>query len=96
MVSNGLADPDDVGHLLGIGDLIDTLSATLSTPDVTADFFLDVDDPEQTLDEMWRHDAPETAAVLEALGEHLDDRQLAKAARKALFRHRSWRANRSS
>lgn len=58
---SGLEDPDAVGHLLGVGDLVDSLSATLATPDITAGFFPDVDDPEGTLDEMWRHDAPETA-----------------------------------
>lgn len=37
---------------------------------------------------------PHTAAVLDALGQHLPDRKLAKAARKGAIRHRSWIANR--
>ena len=45
------------------------------------------------LEQMWRHPAAETAAVLDALGEHLPDRKLAKAARKAAIRHRSSIAN---
>jgi hypothetical protein len=32
--------------------------------------------------------------VLEALGRHLTDKQQAKAARKAVIKHRSWLANR--
>ena len=40
-----------------------------------------------------RHPAPETAAVLDVLGRHLPDRALAKQARKAAFKHRSWMAN---
>ncbi|MCB0923426.1 MAG: hypothetical protein KDB50_02600 [Mycobacterium sp.] len=34
-----------------------------------------------------------TPAVLDALGQHLPDRALAKQARKAALRHRSWLAN---
>jgi hypothetical protein len=45
------------------------------------------------LEQMWRHPSPQTAAVLDALGWHLPDRDLAKAARKAATKHRSWMAN---
>ena len=45
------------------------------------------------LEFFWRHPAPETAAVLDVLGRHLPDRALAKQARKAAFKHRSWMAN---
>jgi hypothetical protein len=41
----------------------------------------------------WRHPAPETAAVLDVLGRHLPDRALAKEARRAGIKHRSWMAN---
>ena len=44
---------------------------------------------ELLLADMWRVDLPETATVLEALGKHIPDKALAKAARKALFKHRS-------
>ena len=50
-------------------------------------------DPEAMLEFFWRHRAPETAAVLDVLGQHLPDRKLAKQARKAAMRHRSWLAN---
>jgi hypothetical protein len=43
---------------------------------------------------MWRHPAAETGLVLDTLGKYLPDRKLAKAARKAAMRHRSWMANR--
>jgi hypothetical protein len=46
------------------------------------------------IEDMWRHDQPETVEVLEALGRHLTDKQMAKAARKAVVKHRSWLANR--
>ena len=46
------------------------------------------------IDDMWRHEQPETVEVLEALGRHLTDKQQAKSARKAVIKHRSWLANR--
>ena len=46
------------------------------------------------LEELWRHDQPETVEILDALGKHLPDKQLAKAARRAALKHRSWMANR--
>ena len=52
-------------------------------------------DQYNALEQMVRHAAPETAAVLDALGQHLPDKKLAKAARKAAIKHRSWMANRT-
>jgi len=46
------------------------------------------------LEELWRHDQPETIEILDVLGAHLPDRKRAKAARKAAIKHRSWKANR--
>ncbi len=43
----------------------------------------------------WRVDDPAVLPVLEALGRNHLDRPTARAARKAVFRHRSWLANRS-
>lgn len=43
-------------------------------------------------DQLWRVDHPQTEVLLEALGNALPDRKSAKAARKALFKHRSWKA----
>ncbi|WP_116997362.1 hypothetical protein [Desertimonas flava] len=96
LISHELETPDALEHFVGIGVLVDTLAATLAVPEVTVDMFAQLDDPQETLDELWRYDAPETAAVLEVLGDHLEDRRLAKAARKTLFRHRSWMANKTN
>ncbi|MDH2428667.1 hypothetical protein [Sphaerisporangium sp. TRM90804] len=41
------------------------------------------------IEEMWRVDHPDVAEVLDLLGRHLPDRNLAKAARKAAFKARS-------
>jgi hypothetical protein len=41
------------------------------------------------IDDMWRCEHPSTAEVLEALGDHLADRDVAKAARKAAYKARS-------
>ncbi|RCG32892.1 hypothetical protein DQ384_00020 [Sphaerisporangium album] len=43
----------------------------------------------QVIDEMWQVDHPDVAEVLDLLGRHLADRNLAKAARKAAFKARS-------
>jgi hypothetical protein len=41
------------------------------------------------LDHCWRVDSAYTEPVLAAVGSHHDDKHIAKAARKALFRYRS-------
>lgn len=46
------------------------------------------------LEQLWRVERPETKGLLEALGNDLSDKASAKAARKALLKHRSWIANR--
>ncbi len=95
LLSNDLATPEDLGAFLDIGPMVDLLSTLLDEPDVLASMFLtsygamDGD----LLEELWRHDQPETIAILETLGAHLPDRKLAKAARKAALKHRSWMAN---
>lgn len=96
LISHRLESPDALSHLVGVGVVVDTLAATLAVPEITAGMFVELEEPHETLQEMWRHDAPETAEVLEVLGDHLEDRRLAKAARTALFRHRSWMANKSN
>lgn len=45
-------------------------------------------------EQLWRVDRPETEHLLEALGHALPDKATAKAARKALLKHRSWMAGR--
>ncbi|WP_214413646.1 hypothetical protein [Sphaerisporangium fuscum] len=45
--------------------------------------------PVHVIEEMWRVEHPDVAEVLDLLGRHLPDRELAKAARKAAFKARS-------
>ncbi|MFC4589790.1 hypothetical protein [Sphaerisporangium corydalis] len=45
--------------------------------------------PAHVIEEMWQVDHPDVAEVLDLLGRHLPDRDLAKAARKAAFKARS-------
>ncbi len=96
LLANELATPDDLGAFVAIGPLVDLLSTLLDEPDTLAEMFrtsyakADGD----LLEELWRHDQPETIEILDTLGSHLSDRKLAKAARKAALRHRSWMANR--
>lgn len=96
LLSRGLADEAEVGELVNIGVFIDVLSASLDDPEELCEMFSEAPqsaDQYAALEQMWRHPATETAAVLDALGEHLPDRQIAKAARKAAIKHRSWMAN---
>lgn len=69
---------------------------------------LDLEDPEEVvaafaaggsqvqqlglLDRIWRLEHPRLADVLQTIGAHHPDTRVAKAARKALIRHRSWMA----
>lgn len=98
LLAHGFADEETVGGFVGIGVLVDMLSTCVGDPDELCTLFLEAkpNEVDAALEQMWRHDAPETAEVLEALGNHLGDRRVAKAARKALFRHRSWIANHRS
>ncbi len=93
LLERGLADPDAVGGFITPAVLIDILSQLLDEPELLCEQFLRVSDSEQLLEFFWRHAAPETAPVLDTLGRHLSDPKLAKAARKAAMRHRSWLAN---
>lgn len=97
LMNHGLADRETVGEFVDAGVLIDVLTTTLDDPDEMCALFTGSSSAEEVsamLDDMWRHPAAETADVLDALGRHLPDAKLAKAARKAAMRHRSWMANR--
>ncbi|MAT06732.1 MAG: hypothetical protein CL424_16980 [Acidimicrobiaceae bacterium] len=96
LVAHGLAEPADVDGFVTIGVLVDHLSLLLDEPELMAEMFADANDGAagDLIDEMWRHDQPETLAVLEALGKALPDKRLAKAARTSAMKHRSWLANR--
>ncbi len=88
------ADAETLGSFVDTAVLVDVLAGSVDDPKELCTLFSAAQDPLQLLESMWRHPAPETAPVLDALGRHLPDRALAKAARKAAVRHRSWIANR--
>jgi hypothetical protein len=99
LMVHGRADRATVGSFVDTAALVDLLAGLLDDPDALCDMFTTAPDadpgqPYTMLDEMWRQPTRETALVLDALGQHLKDRKLAKAARKAAMRHRSWMANR--
>ena len=93
LLENGRADPDTVGGFVTPAVMVDILSELIDEPEVLCEQFLVAHDPEAMLEFFWRHRAPETAGVLDVLGRHLPDRALAKLARQAAIRHRSWTAN---
>ena len=98
LLDHGLASDEEVGMFLDLGPLVDILSSLLDEPDELCRLFIeastDAADPGDMIEALWRHDQPETLPVLETLGRSLSDRRLAKAARKAVMKHRSWLANR--
>jgi hypothetical protein len=94
LIQRDRADHETLGNFVDVAVIIDVLSADLESPDELCSLFAKLPDPLPWLESVWRHPAPETALVLDALGNHLPDKALAKAARKAAVRHRSWIANR--
>ena len=81
-----------MGAVVDVAPMVDMLHSMIDEPiglDTASDGVRDTD-VLTVIEDMWRHDAPETVEVLEALGRHLTDERLAKAARKAVIRHRSW------
>jgi len=98
LLSRGLADETEVGELVDIGVFVDILAANLDDPEELCEMFASAPhsaDQFAALEQMWRYPAAETQSVLDALGQHLPDPKLAKAARKAAVKHRSWMANRN-
>lgn len=97
LLEHGIATGEEVGDFLDEGPLIDILATVTRDPEVMVELFLQATDrpggPDAMLDSIWRQPAAETALVLETLGRHLPDKRLAKAARKALVKHRSWMAD---
>ncbi|WP_029112460.1 hypothetical protein [Mycobacterium sp. URHB0044] len=96
LMARGLADEAELGHLVDIGVFVDVLAASLEDPEELCEMFCEAphaSDQYDAVERMVRHPAPETELVLDALGRHLPDKKLAKAARKAAMRHRSWMAN---
>ncbi|MED5811886.1 hypothetical protein VST63_05890 [Mycolicibacterium sp. 050232] len=93
LLDHGLATGDAVGSFIKPTIMVDILSQLVDHPDLLCEQFLQGHDPLRMLESFWRHRAPETAQVLDALGRHLPDRSLAKQARRAAIKHRSWMAN---
>ncbi|WP_431239272.1 hypothetical protein ACQ86B_06055 [Mycolicibacterium aichiense] len=93
LIDHGFADGDTVGAFITPAVMIDILSLLVDHPDLLCAQFLEGHEPEGLLEFFWRHPALETAAVLDVLGRHLPDPVLAKQARKAVIKHRSWLAN---
>jgi hypothetical protein len=94
LLDHGLADGDAVGGFITPAIMVDILSQLVDHPEVLCEQFVGGHDPHRMLEFFWRHPAPETAAVLDVLGRYLPDRVLAKEARRAGVKHRSWLANR--
>lgn len=97
LMSRDLADGADLSEHVTMALFVDVLAGSLDDPESLCDMFSQApteEDPYAALEQMWREPSPETELVLDALGRHLPDKKLAKAARKALVRHRSWMANR--
>jgi hypothetical protein len=94
LIQRGRADAESLASFVDVAVLVDVLSSEVESPEELCSLFTGMSAPLGLLDSMWRHPAPETVVVLDALGRHLEDRALAKAARKAAVRHRSWIANR--
>jgi hypothetical protein len=93
LLDHGLADGDTVGGFITPAVLADILSLLVDDPEILCEQFLRSHDAAGMLEFFWRHPAPEMASVLDVLGRHLPDRGLAKQARKAAIKHRSWMAN---
>lgn len=98
LLTHGLATHDEVEGFFTVGPMVDMLWTLLGSPADITTVLAQVDDEsyDHLLEDMWRHDQPETAEVLDAIGRHHPDKQAAKAARKAAMKHRSWIANRRS
>ncbi len=96
LLQRGLAEPDEIGDFIDIGPMVDLLATVLDEPQTLAGLFAETFAKSEVdlLEDLWRHDRPETVAILDVLGTHSADKTLAKAARKAAIKHRSWMANR--
>lgn len=95
LLDHELATLDELGSFFDISPLVDILATTLDDPPVLCDLFAQTYSQAHgdLLEDLWRHDQPETIEILETLGRHLPDKKLAKACRKAAMQHRSWKAN---
>ncbi len=95
LLEHGLASHGDVGAFIDLTPIIDMLCVRTGDPEVFDEIFQSANEKidGDFIDELWRHDLPEVAWVLDAAGKHVTDKALAKAARKAVIQHRSMLAN---
>lgn len=95
LLEHGMATSDDVGGFVDLTPLVDMMFMVSDAPEEIDKMFrwaVDAIDGD-VIEELWRHDQPETIIVLEAAGRHVTDRTLAKRIRTAANKHRSWLAN---
>ena len=74
LLARGLADEQEVGGLVDIGVFVDVLASSVDDPDELCEMFANAPqtaDQYAALEQMRRHPAAETPAVLDALGKHL-------------------------
>ena len=93
LVSRGAVDPAEIDPAELHHGMI-TVAATMTDVDGPAgalEFVADADRGQvlAMFEDIWRLDHPRLAELLETLGQHLPDKELAKAARRCLMRHRS-------
>jgi hypothetical protein len=99
LVARGDEQPDTFTAADATAGFVQTLAVALGSggPDAVTEMLAHdtpVHEQTATIEQLWRVDDPYTAPVLEALAETAD-RKVAKAARKALFKHRSAAPNRA-
>jgi hypothetical protein len=89
---NSELDPESLEPARVLAGMIDVLGAALDLggPDSVIACLQDEDDSlPELMDTLWRMDHPRVAEVLEVIGRHHPDKAVAKAARKALMKHRN-------
>jgi hypothetical protein len=93
LANNSALDPQSVDPARLVAGLIDVLGAALDSGGPEEVIACLQEDEEDTLpglfDDIWRLDHPRLAEVLEVIGEHHPVKAVAKAARKALMKHRN-------
>ena len=95
LLDHDLATSEDVGAFINLTPVVDMLSVFGGDTEMFDQVFqnaaqmIDGD----FIEELWRHDQAEVAWVLDTAGKIVTDKSLAKEARKAAIKHRSWLAN---
>jgi hypothetical protein len=90
--NNSELDLESVDPARLLAGLIDVLAAALDTGgpgDVIACLQGEEDALPELMDTLWQMDHPRLGEVLEVIGEHHPAKPVAKAARKALMKHRN-------